>query len=166
VRAVTAPSVGVWRPIVGVGAPIKGGTLVGMLQVAGCDDRVVCPDDVAGIVASILPDRTWVEYGTELIALGAVASEAAVAHAGPAAVTEGGTPIKAETDGTIWLSPSPDKPAFAPVGTPVAARGTLALVEVMKTFSPVRAPAAGTVERVLVKSGDAVTAGQVLFLLR
>jgi len=39
-------------------------------------------------------------------------------------------------------------------------------VEVMKTFSPVRADSPGTLARFLVTDGEAVRAGQIVALLR
>ena len=43
---------------------------------------------------------------------------------------------------------------------------TLGLVEVMKTFTPLRAPLEGVVERLLVADGAPVRQGQALIWLR
>jgi acetyl-CoA carboxylase biotin carboxyl carrier protein len=40
------------------------------------------------------------------------------------------------------------------------------LIEAMKVFNEIKAETAGTVERILVNSGDAVEFGQKLFLVR
>ncbi|TVQ90155.1 MAG: hypothetical protein EA397_14235 [Deltaproteobacteria bacterium] len=75
-------------------------------------------------------------------------------------------PIRADTDGTLYLRPAPDKPPFAQVGDRLAPQATVGLVEVMKTFTPVRAPMAGELVRICVDDGGAVEAGAVLFWIR
>jgi acetyl-CoA carboxylase biotin carboxyl carrier protein len=79
---------------------------------------------------------------------------------------EGVLVVRADTDGTIYLSPEPGRPAYVTKGARVSALSPLALVEVMKTFSPIRSPVTGTVERVCVDTGDAVETDQVLFWMR
>jgi acetyl-CoA carboxylase biotin carboxyl carrier protein len=70
--------------------------------------------------------------------------------------------VTADTDGTFYSRPEPGAPDFVAEGDEVARAATLGLVEVMKTFSPVRAPVAGVVVKVLVGDGEAVRAGQAL----
>jgi acetyl-CoA carboxylase biotin carboxyl carrier protein len=52
------------------------------------------------------------------------------------------------------------------VGSKVSAATTVCLVEAMKVFNEIKAESAGTIERVLVQSGQAVEYGQKLFLVR
>jgi len=40
------------------------------------------------------------------------------------------------------------------------------LIEAMKIFNEINAGATGTIEKILVKSGDPVEFGQVIFLVR
>ena len=68
--------------------------------------------------------------------------------------------------GTFYSSPNPDSPAFASVGTSIGTDTTICLVEAMKVFTEIKAECSGTVEKVLVKNGDAVEFGQKLFLVR
>ena len=56
--------------------------------------------------------------------------------------------VRADTDGTFYTRPEPGKPLFAAQAETVAVRATLGLIEVMKTFNAVRAPIAGTVDRI------------------
>ena len=56
----------------------------------------------------------------------------------------------------------PSEPAFVQVGQAVEAGATLCVIEAMKVFNEVRAERDGTVEAVLVASGDEVEAGQPL----
>jgi acetyl-CoA carboxylase biotin carboxyl carrier protein len=76
--------------------------------------------------------------------------------------------IKVESPmvGTFYASPSPDKPAFITAGASVGPETVVCLVEAMKIFNEIRAGCTGTIERVLVKSGDPVEFGQPLFLVK
>lgn len=67
--------------------------------------------------------------------------------------------------GTFYRRPAPDKPAFKNEGDAVAVGDTVGLIEVMKTFTPVIAEAAGKLVRFLVENEDPVMAGQPLYEL-
>lgn len=169
-RALGAPTVGTWSPAIGVGAPLVGGLLLGTLRRAGRVVPVLAPDGASGVASRVAPAGTWVEHGDRIVAIGesvAVGAEGdAHAEVADRAVPEGVTVIPADSDGTVYLRPEPASAPFAPLGGTVAARSTLALVEVMKTFTPVRSPVAGTVEQVLVDDASAVSAGQPLLWIR
>lgn len=64
--------------------------------------------------------------------------------------------------GVLHLTPAPDQPAFVAVGTHVEVGQTLAVVEAMKMFHPVKAETAGVVTAILVATGEEVQAGQAL----
>jgi acetyl-CoA carboxylase biotin carboxyl carrier protein len=158
-----SPSVGTWRPAVGLGAPVVAGDLLGVLERAGERLEVVVPVGVAGAVIPEAAPGAWVQATTPLVRLGegvgvAATRPAAAVSGGP----EGAVAVRAETDGTVYLRPGPGKPAFAPEGAEVAAATTVALVEVMKTFTPARAGVAGRVVRVDVADGASVSAGAAL----
>jgi acetyl-CoA carboxylase biotin carboxyl carrier protein len=70
--------------------------------------------------------------------------------------------VRAPLYGVVHLQPSPGEPPFAAAGTHVKAGQTLCVIEAMKVFNEVRAEHDGTVEAVLVKSGQEVEAGQTL----
>jgi acetyl-CoA carboxylase biotin carboxyl carrier protein len=136
----------------------------GHLHKAGRSHRIVAE----GAWRSVVPDGTFVEHGTVLAVRG---GEVAAAKSEAASASEGGPPpgtavVRADTDGTVYLRPDPASPAFAAEGADVARAATLALVEVMKTFTPVRAPAAGTIVRVLCEDTGAVRAGDALVWIR
>ena len=97
-----------------------------------------------------------------------VAPAAAPAPAAPAAPAEdaGLVAIESPMVGTFYASPGPDKPPFIAVGAQVGPTSTVCLVEAMKIFNEIKAERAGTVAKVLVKSGDAVEFGQPLFMIR
>jgi acetyl-CoA carboxylase biotin carboxyl carrier protein len=102
---------------------------------------------------------------------------AAPAPAAPSAPAAPAPAAKADTDaglvkvespmvGTFYASPSPDKPPFITAGASVGPDTVVCLVEAMKIFNEIKAGCTGTIERVLVKSGDPVEFGQPLFLVK
>ena len=100
--------------------------------------------------------------------MAAPAAPAAAAPAAPAAKDADAGLIKVESPmvGTFYASPSPDKPAFITAGASVGPDTVVCLVEAMKIFNEIKAGCTGTIERVLVKSGDPVEFGQPLFLVK
>lgn len=74
--------------------------------------------------------------------------------------------IESPMVGTFYASPSPDKPTFVKVGGSVGADTVVCLIEAMKVFNEIKAETSGTIEKVLVKSGEPVEFGQKLFLVR
>ncbi len=75
------------------------------------------------------------------------------------------TPVCADAVGVFQWN-APGKARTAEEGKPIAQDGVLGLIETApgKT-TPVKAPCAGSVSRVMVESGDAVQYGQPLFFL-
>ena len=163
---VGCPSVGEWHPAVGEGSVITEGTLLGHLRRHGRVHPITAPS-VAGVARGVRPSGN-AQYGDSLLELASdvhvdgLAAGVNDEQAGPDDVVV----VKAETDGTVYLRPEPGAPPFAAVGSGLAANGTLALVEVMKTFTPVRSPVGGEVVRVLVDDGEGVEAGAALFWVR
>lgn len=160
-----APTVGAWEPVVGEGAPLRPGLVLGHLRRAGRVHPVVAPASADGVAASVSPRGARVEHGTVVCVRGEGVATASrvVAAAGVGGPPPGTEVVRADTDGTVYLRPEPGARAFAEQGAEVARAATLALVEVMKTFTPVRAPTAGRLVRVLAPDGGAVRAGDALF---
>jgi len=72
-----------------------------------------------------------------------------------------GTPVLAPLNGTFYRSDAPGKPQMAADGAAVKEGDAVCVVEAMKLFNPIKAPAAGKIT-FLVQHGAAVTKGQVL----
>ncbi|QKK10077.1 MAG: hypothetical protein HND58_03060 [Planctomycetota bacterium] len=68
--------------------------------------------------------------------------------------------------GTFYSAANPDSDPFVAVGKSVSADSVVCLVEAMKVFNEIKAECSGTIERVLVNSGDSVEFGQKLFLVK
>jgi acetyl-CoA carboxylase biotin carboxyl carrier protein len=64
--------------------------------------------------------------------------------------------------GTLYLQNRPGEPPYAPEGSPVERAQTLALVEVMKTLTPVKSPCGGRLVRWLAQDGQSVAQGEPL----
>ena len=68
------------------------------------------------------------------------------------------TALESHVSGTVWK-------IERQIGDMLAAGDTVMVIESMKMEIPVEAPTAGTLVKLLVAEGDAVTEGQVLGLL-
>jgi acetyl-CoA carboxylase biotin carboxyl carrier protein len=73
--------------------------------------------------------------------------------------------VKSPMVGVFYLLPEPGAAPFIKVGDSVAEGQTLALIEAMKTFNPVKAPRGGKVVKILVESGSPVEYGEPLVIV-
>lgn len=73
--------------------------------------------------------------------------------------------IVAPVLGTFYRRRSPEEPPLVEAGDEVEAGALLGLIEVMKTYHEVSAPAAGTIASILAEDGHYVEYGQPLFRL-
>ena len=117
--------------------------------------------------------RIWSLHDLEILGAGRVrapAGNAPTVEIRPTVRAEapeaGLVPVITAMDGIHWSRPGPESPAFVEAGDRVQAGDTVALVEVMKTFSAIRAPAAGEWVRAEVDDGDSIAAGAVVGWLR
>ena len=74
--------------------------------------------------------------------------------------------VKSPIVGTFYRQPSPDAHPFVQEGQAIKAGDTLCILEAMKMLNPLEAEVAGTIEKILVNSGDLVEFDQPLFLVR
>lgn len=97
-------------------------------------------------------------------------SSAPVAEAGVASVKTAQKPInghavKSPMVGVVYLAPEPGADTFVSVGASVKAGDTVALVEAMKTFNPIKSDKDGVIKEILVKDGAAVEFDQPLIVI-
>lgn len=64
--------------------------------------------------------------------------------------------LKSPMVGVAYLSPEPGAKHFVEIGDSVKAGDTVALVEAMKTFNPIKSDVDGIVKEILVSDGAAV----------
>jgi biotin carboxyl carrier protein len=126
--------------------------------------------EVGGMAeAGQLGDSLGEENDLEVLAAGRV-RRAEAATPAPAAVAEAPEPglvaVASPMEGSVWSRPNPGAAPLAALGARVEAGETIALVEVMKTFTPVRAPQAGVLVAFTCADGDPVSAGAPVAWLR
>lgn len=94
-------------------------------------------------------------------------AQAPATPAVPAAsgIAEPGTQIRAPMVGSFYSRPSPDQPPFVEVGAKVQAGDPLCLIEVMKLYTTIEAPVAGTVKQIAVENEQLVEFDQLLFVI-
>ena len=93
----------------------------------------------------------------------APAVTAAPTSVAPAAT--GAIEIKASLYGVLHLTPAVGEAPFVTVGQAIEAGQTVAVIEAMKMFHPVKAKVAGLLVEILAQGGVEVEAGQALFRL-
>ena len=64
--------------------------------------------------------------------------------------------------GTFYRRPAPDKPTYKNEGDSVAVGDVIGLIEVMKSFTEVKAEVAGKIVKFLADNEEPVMAGQPL----
>ncbi|MGF6099082.1 acetyl-CoA carboxylase biotin carboxyl carrier protein [Pseudomonas sp. 18175] len=99
--------------------------------------------------------------GVSTVAPAVVAAPPKAAATTAAAAIE----IKASLYGVLHLTPAVGEPPFVTVGQAIEAGQTVAVIEAMKMFHPVKAKAAGKLVQILAQAGVEVEAGQALFRL-
>ena len=148
-------------------------------------DEVVCLSELRGWLEALAEmayqsigyrrvknPRIWSLHDLEILVSGRRGAPAAAEPTPVDAAADGASPeagavaVRAPMEGSFWIRPSPKSPPFVERGALVGQGDTLGLVEVMKTFSPVRCGAAGTLLTWAVDDGDAVVSGQVVCWLR
>lgn len=100
------------------------------------------------------------------VAAAAPASASAAPAAEAPSDDAGLVAIESPMVGTFYSAANPDSDPFVAVGKSVSADSVVCLVEAMKVFNEIKAECSGTIERVLVNSGDSVEFGQKLFLVK
>ena len=73
--------------------------------------------------------------------------------------------LKSPMVGVVYLAPEPGANTFVSVGSSVKTGDTVALVEAMKTFNPIKADKDGVVKEILVTDGAAVEFEQPLIVI-
>jgi acetyl-CoA carboxylase biotin carboxyl carrier protein len=73
--------------------------------------------------------------------------------------------IKSPMIGTFYRKSSPDKPAFAEIGTEVEPGKVVCIIEAMKLFNEIESEVSGRIVKVLVEDASPVEYDQPLFLV-
>ena len=78
---------------------------------------------------------------------------------------EGWVAVTAPSVGVFYRRPSPDQAPFVQVGSEVAAKDPVCLIEVMKMFTGVVAPCKGRIADILIEDAAMVEYGQPLMYI-
>ena len=70
--------------------------------------------------------------------------------------------IKSPIPGTYYRKPAPEEPPFVEIGDAVEEGDVVALIEVMKSFHPIKADAEGLVSGLPLEDGETVAAGMTI----
>lgn len=76
------------------------------------------------------------------------------------------TPISSPMVGSFYAAADPESSPFVKIGSQVNGDTVVCIVEAMKVFNEIKAEVSGTIEKILVKNGEAVEYGQPLFSVR
>lgn len=74
--------------------------------------------------------------------------------------------IKSPIVGTFYEAPSPDSEPYVETGGRVDSQTVVCIIEAMKVMNEIKAEVSGTIVERIVKNGQAVEYGQVLFRVR
>ena len=164
-----SPGAGFYARAPRAGSFLRAGDAAGVLVVLGKVYELTLPEGVSGFVASEPPERKHlpVGYRVPLLQLHDAGDEGA-AGADPPDESARGSVVRSPQPGRFYRRPDPDSPPFVQEGDALSEGRTLGLLEVMKTFHPVKyrpgggLPVEGRVVRVLAQDGDDVEEGQPL----
>ena len=143
-----------------------------IIDASQCDEVVLELGDTRLVVRRGTDGRAVATTGTgETVAAPARApapspAKAPSAKAAAPVAAAGQTEIRSPMVGTFYRRPSPRDPAFVEVGQKVARGAPLGLIEVMKLYTTIEAPADGVVEQIAAEDGALVEFDQLLFLIR
>ena len=77
-----------------------------------------------------------------------------------------GEVVKSPIVGTYYEAPSPDADPFVKEGDKVSKGQTLCIIEAMKIMNEIEAEFSGTLQKILVKNGQAVEYDQPIFVIK
>jgi len=167
-----SPGVGLYALAPREGSMFRSGDSCATLVVLDQVFELQIPAGVIGYVATKPPGLKHepVEYGQVLFELRAAAGDDfALAELGQQAASASGLPVLLSPQaGRFYRNPDPDSPAFVEEGCEIGVGRTVGLLEVMKTFNPVKyqsengLPGKARVVRFLVEDSSDVDEGQAL----
>ncbi len=166
-----SPLVGRFRPSLSKGQLVMPGAAIGTIDVLGVITILRAPKEAFGSVLAVAGGGELVNvavgYGDRLYGIDPEGTPKAVIAGGAAVSAEksgGALAYRAPSSGRYYGRSSPDAAPFVAVGATLQQGDTVALLEVMKTFTRLTyggegMPATARVTRIVPKDGDDVEAG-------
>ncbi len=172
---VLSPAVGLYAGHPPRGSTLRGGEACGQLWILGAAAELRLPAEAHGLVASEPPPlrRQPVVWGGVLLRLEPPRAGAAAAEAGGAGTEPGDGRLvyPAPAAGRFYRSPEPGAEPYLQEGEEIHPGRTFGLLEVMKTFNPLKyepgpgLPERACIRRFLVEDGGELEEGQPLLEL-
>ncbi len=138
-----------------------------IIDASSCEEVVL---ELAGVRLEVrrgaLPGAQPATARTTAAALAPIPAARVTAVHTPAAAPEGTIGVRAPTIGTFYQRPSPQEKPFVEAGQRVKAGDPLCLIEVMKLYTTITAPADGIIEAICVPDGGLVEFDQLLITLK
>ena len=157
-----SPGVGLWRGAPPLGEVIVGGQPIGELETLGMLTRLRAPAGTSGrVVAALGADRglarRTAQHGDALLVLdpaagAAVDARTASSRTDAQGANAGALVLRTPSSGRYYGKPGPGKAPFVAVGDIVVEGQSVALLEVMKTFTRVQYGGEGLPPRARVRA--------------
>lgn len=170
-----APAVGLYRAAPAPGTFVGPDQALGVLEILGVTHHLLAPAGARGLVVGGArgPARRPVAFDDLLLTLDPQAAHAdrtTAATPDAPGIHDGAGVFRAPTSGRLYLRPGPGKPNFVTAGAVITHGQTLALIEVMKTFSRVHyggegMPARARIRAILAADESDVAIGDPLLEL-
>ena len=171
VLRLSCPGVGSFRTCHEPGEELHPGAVLGTLRVLNRHYAICVPEGSGGcVVESIGAGLHDVEYGTTLASLGSNGADSGGSSEQSSASAESAEElICSPIDGIFYACPEPGAPPFVAAGSRIRAGQVIGLIEVMKTFNPIRwqpdTKTEALVLRAEVQDQQEVSRGHVLLVL-
>jgi acetyl-CoA carboxylase biotin carboxyl carrier protein len=135
-----SPSIGRIKLEVFVNETIKCGQLIGWLWRLDKCFRLTMPTDCTGVITAIHGCNGLIAlgYNEPLLTIDPRLSSADISPVTMSHTAQAGAYITSPMDGLFYLSSAPENPPFVKVGDSITPGQTLGLIEVMKSFYPVK----------------------------
>jgi acetyl-CoA carboxylase biotin carboxyl carrier protein len=156
-----SPGVGLWRGAPAPGEVVVGGQPIGELETLGVLTRLRAPAGTSGRVVEALgaaagQARRAVQHGDALLvldpAVGAAVDTASASRADAQRAASGALVLRTPSSGRYYGKPGPGKAPFVAVGDVIVEGQSVALLEVMKTFTRVQYGGEGLPPRARVRA--------------
>lgn len=159
---VLCPLVGVLKLLVSQGQFVQGGQAIADARCLNKHWRLLIPEHVSGHVEEVVTD-VRLAYRQQILLINQ--QNLFKTSKNQAEATIGQKIISAPMDGMIYLSPSPQSPAFVAIGDEIKPGQTIGLIEVMKCFYPFKYQGThiAKLTGIKISSGTPVNSGMVVF---
>ena len=137
---------------------------IGEISIEDKDGKVTIKQKEEQVVTVAAAPQQVYNVAPQAAPVSVAAQPAAVAVADAPAPSNTIT-IKSPMIGTFYRKSSPDKPAFAEIGTEVEPGKVVCIIEAMKLFNEIESEVKGRIVKVLVEDASPVEYDQPLFLV-